>query len=1602
MDPIQQVRQTFEILIRRNGGLTVSQLSVLVLNSTKYFDFSTPLKGSEAEKLLDLWTLFLEAKTIITLDLSYLAQQRNLLLSNDRKQIILNYLAFDVLLKISSQIFSSKKAPQPSTKATNSDFLKSAGSKNSFPLAATSDFYYFYSERSKALVFWDFLISRVSHIIIAKDTNSNSQQDFQLISTSEYFGQTSKINYIAYCICGVLDNIVDSTEFDVTFLALNILSNCLGNSVELLTYNQSSDSTFVCPKLKSKNYQSGILSSKKSLLQFFPGVASTLIKVALDRFDGSKNKNSETHSKNKAFCILLLAKSVVICFENKPGITAKSKDIDLYDPNSSPYSTFKYWSKESSKSIKDTRQDSIERKIESIDNINEPGIKSRDDCSSPDELIKGLKALLEIRRNSDFLVQLKLVQLFGNITSNCWIALYDIIPFALQFLFIMQDSEVQEIAALSKTCIESFANTLISEEYKSHSENVFSDLFFWFEDLWDQFPKFMNSFKPETIQEALILMANYSVFFQQLLLKGSKDSDCLNKFQLVKEIIHRKWESTILQSLSSFISNSNILDDSSNKRSIQQFGVENDELKQLDFSVQGSSGYDSLLKEFFLKLSRLTGLEYQVNSIFSAFSTPNSIEKYNYLYLLTLVLGSNDIKMTPKLIDSGVITSSSEDSSIMNRKSLLLTNQTIESIYQGLVDEIFIFFQAHDKSFSHTGSKVDLSVFGSKNHNQDSIHVSNALVALKYLLDGQKTIIYYYLEEILFPLVALSQVGTSIISATASDCLLTMACSLEYKSISELLYDNADYIVNACSSRIRQLDFSNGIFLVLTSVISALSLDQALDLTSDIVEDTLNTIELVSSDGSLFVSNPLGFQIERLELSSGFNKFRDPDPLNYSNDSSSSFGTVLKSLDFFIALTKKIRDGVVSDKIQIESFKKNYFDDLKNKINLKIKTSELEPNEDETDGSDIDNENKNMESQSTVSIANSTHIYAQKVCIKIMLVIKNLISHSNPKIQIYSLKIFQNILPCLVGSDELLPLINEVWPFISSSLVFNVNSNADQIYMALAALQLISDVSFYSGDWLRSRILTEIWPAIQSQLFKSLNAENRKYLVMSFDNSSTQLVLGYISTLENIFKHVPLSNKIYFDAACLLIHFFDDRLNREITKVSFRASKVLSRKEPDILWLVCNLFNDIPLKSPDTNTSVPNFTLPNSLRSCSNPFEADYPDFIEVVLEDEFAGICTFDKYGTMLATARSDGYCFVWDFLTLSIIRKYKYNSQALTCLSWSDSNEYLLVGNTAGECILWDLKDDSPFLLSALSTSINSVKILHKPGSFLVCPSGSPPCFIIHDNSNNNHNPSTSPTVIELKNKIGTEKSKNSKPMLGTSLAMEKTGKYIFMGTSSGFLCLIDSVNMLILDTARVCNSAITQISSNFFKSEVALNCKDRVIRIMNVDIKESEDNNLASMNLKLLNKIQDLINKENWSGAYFSSTGENIIVGSHRKADHNLYVWDKYSTNLIKILSGPGELMLHFDVHPFRPIVASVSDVGLIYVWTRTPQQNWSSFDIKFKDLDRNIDYEEPEDEFDEGSEGEVDVTTFEPLYGLDIGSPAKDFFYPTVKFDNDENS
>ena len=84
-----------------------------------------------------------------------------------------------------------------------------------------------------------------------------------------------------------------------------------------------------------------------------------------------------------------------------------------------------------------------------------------------------------------------------------------------------------------------------------------------------------------------------------------------------------------------------------------------------------------------------------------------------------------------------------------------------------------------------------------------------------------------------------------------------------------------------------------------------------------------------------------------------------------------------------------------------------------------------------------------------------------------------------------------------------------------------------------------------------------------------------------------------------------------------------------------------------------------------------------------------------------------------------------------------------------------------------------------------------------------------------------------------------------------------------------------------------------------------------------------------LNPIHRFQDLVNRTPWHAVGFSGDSEYVMGGAGHKMAHNVFVWDRDSGVLVKVLEGPKEPLIHCDVSPNSPL-------GL-YPWC------WSSTDL-----------------------------------------------------------
>lgn len=95
------------------------------------------------------------------------------------------------------------------------------------------------------------------------------------------------------------------------------------------------------------------------------------------------------------------------------------------------------------------------------------------------------------------------------------------------------------------------------------------------------------------------------------------------------------------------------------------------------------------------------------------------------------------------------------------------------------------------------------------------------------------------------------------------------------------------------------------------------------------------------------------------------------------------------------------------------------------------------------------------------------------------------------------------------------------------------------------------------------------------------------------------------------------------------------------------------------------------------------------------------------------------------------------------------------------------------------------------------------------------------------------------------------------------------------------------------------------------LAFSANDRIVRVY-------EHTASPTLVLEPLHRLQDIVGRTPWNGIAWSGNGEYVIGGAASKAAHTIYVWDRETGTLEKMLEGPREPLL--DVHvsrlPFFP--------------------------------------------------------------------------------------
>ncbi|KAI8849268.1 quinon protein alcohol dehydrogenase-like superfamily [Chytridium lagenaria] len=202
--------------------------------------------------------------------------------------------------------------------------------------------------------------------------------------------------------------------------------------------------------------------------------------------------------------------------------------------------------------------------------------------------------------------------------------------------------------------------------------------------------------------------------------------------------------------------------------------------------------------------------------------------------------------------------------------------------------------------------------------------------------------------------------------------------------------------------------------------------------------------------------------------------------------------------------------------------------------------------------------------------------------------------------------------------------------------------------------------------------------------------------------------------------------------------------------------------------------------------------------------------------------------------------------------------------------------------------------------------------------------------------------------------------------SIAFTHNGDRLILGNNRGMVIVYETVTLKRLFSLRVnAGTTIKSIHTN-----------------LNGSILEDGDGGFF---LEPLMKFLDSVDQNRWADCTFNHNGKLIVGGSGSKHEHKIYIWDKETGSLMKILEGPRQGLVDIAWHPKKSSLASVSSFGVINIWSDSVEENWSAFAPDFKELEENVEYEEKEYEFDyieENAKGSIYLQSTAPCSADDI--------------------
>lgn len=722
-----------------------------------------------------------------------------------------------------------------------------------------------------------------------------------------------------------------------------------------------------------------------------------------------------------------------------------------------------------------------------------------------------VKQIAKVKSHSSWKVRQAMVEWAARLLEHCSKSLKDCIPTILEVLVGLIGDEYSHVALYSRKVLESFSSSHLGHECRPLVEMLEENL----HQLTVSLPRLIRSSDESQKLGTASLLSGY------IALLGPNVNSLLRSSSHLKRL-----SLSLIQVLELDCSDVKIVEERTHLIGHGASAVNSKEIPDiLQPKKYFRHFHDKKIYHEFRNVCRLLGYYGDINLL-----TDHFLDIFHDTILhkmqATLIINEMVMGAAGHGVHRGI--TKKKDREVQHKITVL------EEIIKMLIEEYFspinfhlITSASHDSAMSTPETRLlAINLVSHDNtvnsFNRNIIQICLYLEGIGYFAKVLGKRFCPFLIQTLYPLLEKLGDDTAFISSTAylSLCDICSACS--YGSIDELLKQNADYLVNAISLRLRHFDQNKQSPLVL-KVILQYSTVEILPLIDDTIQEVLSSLD------------------------------------DFYDDQAALFMGVLNELvkavsRWFPCLKCKVEETQVDKTNRCVSLMDELLEYCKT---LRVSEGQEEEVDESHDQPSHDEEEDITDPDKKPPLPK--HVVVVK---EVMTRSKHLLSSKSPRLRLLVLDTIGYSCQALSShTDELLPLIHELWPSYRQRFI---DEEKLVIRRALETLVIMSECT---GDFIKRRTVTDVFPKLIHFLDKQAQI-------------SVQTGTAYLHTVAYKLQHSILTNigvicdKLTVggndleEMMCTCSRYLSARQPHTLQQVSISLCRTFYKLDPDRLWLL--------------------------------------------------------------------------------------------------------------------------------------------------------------------------------------------------------------------------------------------------------------------------------------------------------------------------------------------------------------------------------------------------------------------------------------------------